>query len=183
FEVVATTTHLPLTGQDLINGITIEGQPWPPNGDAPAAGLRGVTSEYFRALGIAFRRGRDFTTDDRPGTPPVAIVNETLARRFWSGTDPIGKRLKFGGPDGDGRWRTVIGIVGDVTHRSLEEAPGPEVFVPYWQLEPEVLTQWGRGVTVVVRTRDVSTNAGSRIRALVHDVDRDLPVARLQPMS
>jgi len=183
FEAVATTTHLPLTGQDLVNGIGIEGQPAPAGGDTPMAGMRGISQDYFRALGIPIRRGRAFTAADREKGPLVAIVNETLARQFWSGTDPIGKRLKFGGPDSDAPWRTVIGVAGDVTHRSLEQAPGPEVFVPYRQLEPEILTQWGRGVAVVIRTRDISSDSAARIRALVHDVDRDLPVARLQSMS
>jgi putative ABC transport system permease protein len=183
FEAVATTTHLPLTGQDLVNSITIEGQPSPANGDGLSAGLRGISSDYFRALRIPIRRGHAFTAADREGAPLVAIVNETLARQFGSGTDAIGKRLKFGGPESDAPWRTVVGVVGDVTHRSLEQVPGPEVFVPYPQLGPEVLTQWGRGAAVVIRTRTGSPDAGGRIRALVHGVDRDLPVARLQPMS
>jgi putative ABC transport system permease protein len=183
FEAVATTTHLPLTGQDLVNSIAIEGQPAPADGEGPAAGIRGISADYFRVLGIPIRRGHPFTDADREGSPPVAIINETLARRYWSGTDPIGKRLKMGSADSASPWHTVVGIVGDVTHRSLEQAPGPEVFFPYGQLETGFLTQWGRGTEVVIRTRSGATDAGSRIRPLVHEVDPNLPIARLQPMS
>ena len=183
FEAVATTTHLPLTGQDLVNSIAIEGQPPRADGEGPAAGIRGISADYFRVLGIPIRRGRPFAATDRDGSPLVAIVNETLARRYWSGTDPIGKRLKIGTADSDAPWVTVVGVVGDVTHRSLEQAPGPEVFVPYRQLDTGFLTQWGRGLQVVIRTRHASTDMGKRIRSFVREVDPSLPVAQLQPMS
>jgi putative ABC transport system permease protein len=88
-----------------------------------------IAGGYFQALSVPLRRGRFFTDGDRRDAPPVVLVNETMARRFWPGEDPIGKRIK--GFDARGRndeWVTVVGVVGDVRSHGLERAPIAQIF-------------------------------------------------------
>jgi len=87
-----------------------------------------VSPGYIEALGIPLLSGRDFTEQDRPETSPVGIVNETLARRFFAGRDPVGGKIR-----GDGPWVTIVGMVADSKYRSLMEAPTPYVYVPFRQ--------------------------------------------------
>jgi predicted permease len=92
-------------------------------------------SEYFRTLGIPLRRGRGFLDSDVENAPQVAVLSEAIAQRWWPNEDPIGKRIKFWGPD-TLTWRTVIGVAGDIHFRALRDA-SPTVYLPwrqsYWQ--------------------------------------------------
>jgi len=87
-----------------------------------------VSPGYFQALGIPLLSGRDFTEADREDTPLVVVVNETVARRFFAGREPLGGKVR-----GDGPWATIVGVVGDSKYRSLTEAPTPYAYVPYRQ--------------------------------------------------
>jgi predicted permease len=180
FEAVGLTTALPLSGQDLENSVTIEGAP--SEGDPPVTGLRGVSPDYFKAMGIPVRRGRPFTSQDREETLPVALVNETFARRYWpNDQDPVGKRLSVDGPDGP--WRTVVGVVADVKHRGLDAAPRPELLLPYLQLDPVFLTSWSRGLSVVVHSSAPLPAVAAAARRGVHAVDANMPLIDLQSMA
>src|SRR5215210_1756318 len=182
FEAAGVTTALPLSGQDLENAVALEGAPAAPAGkDGPVAGMRGVSPGYLEALGIPLRRGRSFTSGDREGSLAVALVNEAFARRYWPNQDPLGKRLSEDGPEGP--WRTVVGVVADVRHRSLDAAPRPEVLLPYLQLEPSFLTSWARGLSAVVRSSADPSVVADVIRRGVHTVDPGMPVIELRPME
>ena len=102
--------------------------------DAPVVGRHYVSPAYFRALGIPLRRGRALQDDDRMGRPPVAVVNETAARRFWPGDDPIGKKAWFSSaftsPDAPVE---IVGVVADVKYWPLNEPVGPDVYTSYLQ--------------------------------------------------
>lgn len=93
--------------------------------------LNDVSSDFLRLLDIDLLRGRPFTEADRADSPPVAIINQSLASRLWPGQDPLGKRLTTN-PDDPG-WITVIGLARDIRRRSLERAPEPEMYLPYRQ--------------------------------------------------
>lgn len=182
FEVVGVTTHLPLSGQDLENGVTIEGAPpSPPGGDIPVAGMQGISPGYLEALGIPLRRGRPLTPQDREESLPVVLVNETFAARYWPHQDPIGKRLSMFGPDEP--WRTVVGVVADVRHQRLDAAPLPEVLLPYPQLEQSFVTNWARGLSVVVRSSADLSVVADLVRRQVHVVDPGMPVIDIRPMT
>ena len=173
--MVGVTTHLPLSGQDLENGVTIEGAPpTPPGGDIPVAGMQGISPGYLEALGIPLRRGRPLTPQDREESLPVVLVNETFAARYWPHQDPIGKRLSMYGPDEP--WRTVVGVVADVHHQSLDAAPLPEVLLPYPQLEPSFVSNWARGLSVVVRSSADPAIVADLARRQVTGVDPGMPV-------
>jgi putative ABC transport system permease protein len=156
------TTHLPLSGQNLENGFTVEGFVPAHPGEVPIAGMRGVTADYFAALGVPLEAGRPFTSSDRLGSQSVAIVNETFAKRYWPGQSAVGKHLVESGSEGP--MRTVVGVIADIRHNGLAEDPRPEVDIPYSQLDPDFLKTWARGLTYVVRSAVplVDTLAGAR---------------------
>ena len=99
--------------RDLLNKTPVEGGP---NVPVPL-----VSPGYFRTLGIPLLRGRDFDAGDRPGSPPVAIISNTMARRYFPGENPIGQRLKHGGPHQDNPFREIVGVVGDVKYSGLDQ--------------------------------------------------------------
>ncbi len=154
-ESVGMADSLPLSPTGSIGSITIEGKadlrakpddlpgglppPPPPPGPQgafipPSAFFSRVSPGYFRTLGIPLRQGREFGPHDIRRSLPVAIVNDAMARRYWPGEDPLGKRLKS---DGMGEWRTVVGVVGNVKRFALGDQPAPEFYVPLLQPNEE----------------------------------------------
>jgi predicted permease len=132
-----------------------------------------VSPDYFRAMGIPLLEGRAFNELDRTGSPPVVVVSRTMARRFWPGQDPIGKRIftfLFYPP----QWMTVVGIVGDVRHWGLTEQPDPEMYVPLLQAPPD-------SAFLVVHSNGPLSAAD--LRRAVQGVDPSEPVAFVQTMQ
>jgi predicted permease len=112
----------------------VDGQPAEAREQWTALSWTTISGDYFRAAGIPLLRGRHFTSQDRRDAAPVAIVNQTMARRFWPGEDPIGKRFKGFDPRGrDDEWVTVVGVVADVRSRGLEQSPMAQIFEPQTQ--------------------------------------------------
>src|SRR5262245_2547751 len=167
-ESSGATTHLPLSGQNIENGFEVDGFVPSKPGEVPIAGQRGVTGNYFEALGARLEAGRRFTSSDRAGSQPVAIVNQAFARRYWPGQNPLGRRLREYGGDG---WRSVVGVIADVRHEGPAEDARPEVSVPYSQLEPGFMATWSRGITFVLRGRSASTSLASAARAQVASIN------------
>jgi putative ABC transport system permease protein len=173
-QTVAVTNCLPLVS-DFVRLFEIEGRPAPGPGEAPAASFRAVTPGYFRAMGVAVRRGRHFSEQDGAESAGVAIVNEDLTRRYWPKEDPIGKRVHLGKLDRMG-WRTIVGVVSDVRHRALDTPALGELYVPY--------SQWPQAATtLVVRTTWEPVQMAGAIRAEVRAVDRDQPIGEIRTME
>jgi putative ABC transport system permease protein len=127
-EVAAAWTF-PLNARFNNDGsFEIEGRPVADGQAAPRAEERGVSPNYFRALGVPLLRGRTFDDHDHDEGAPVVIVSQGLARRNWGDTDPVGQRLS---DDGGHTWNTVIGVVGDVRNASLEQAPKDTLYLPF----------------------------------------------------
>jgi putative ABC transport system permease protein len=112
-------------------GFRIEGRTLASSAEAPSVERYSVTPDYFQVMRIPLKRGRLITAADRTGAPLVLLVSETTARTLWPGADPIGSRVRIGGPDGP--WRTVVGIVGDVRHYSLSQPPTAQFYMPQAQ--------------------------------------------------
>jgi putative ABC transport system permease protein len=122
---------LPLGGRDNRAAFTVEGEA-DPDVRETAVHYRLVSPGYFRAMGIPLLRGRTLSETDDASAPLVLVINQTMARLLWPDSDPIGRRINFGGPD-DGDWYRVVGVVGDVKHFGLDAQPEIEVFMTYAQ--------------------------------------------------
>ena len=184
------TMALPLElGPDL--PFTIEGQYVPGQNEKGVgeAEYRAADARYFDALGIPLRRGRLFTATDRLGSPPVAIVNEAAARRYWPKENPIGQRITMGQPFvpnlADRAPREIVGVIGDVRETGLDE-PAPEVvYVPLTQQNDELTRLAIRLLpfSVAVRaTGDPGPLTGA-ISDAIWSVDPDQPISDVRLMS
>ena len=108
--------------------------PREPDGGAPVGPLVFVDENYFTALGVPLLGGRFFTERDDRGAPLVAIVNETLAKKYFAGVNPVGRFIKDGGPERpDNPWMTVVGVVGDVKYDGLATPVEPTFYLPFRQ--------------------------------------------------
>jgi putative ABC transport system permease protein len=182
-ERVGLTTSLPLAGETWGKHITFADRPEPTRlEDVPTVQYRLASGGYFAALGIPVVRGRVFDERDVEGRPPVAVINETLAKRFWPEGDPIGKVLWMDRPDAlippgslpeDGRAprRTVVGVVRDVRYAGLGEEVAPLVYAPYCQSTET----WRMFLTIRSASDPRALVAG--VRREVAAVDRELALA------
>jgi putative ABC transport system permease protein len=142
-ESTTAVSRPPISGGDANGDLTIDGSPFAP-GEAPPVSFRRILPNYFRVMGISVLRGREFDDHDAGGPPNVVIINDKLARRYWPGSDPIGKRIKIGPPEHE-PWLTIVGIVGDVRNEKLDTEPA------YASYEPHALRPWSE-MNVLVRT-------------------------------
>jgi predicted permease len=172
-ESAAVASNLPLTGQWQI-GFIIDGRPGNEYYEADGAL---VSNDYFRAMGIRLIRGRPFTDDDREDAPPVVVINETMARSFWPGEDPIGQRVKWGGWGKDA-WLTVVGVAADIKFSSLEAAPAPAIYMPIFQI-PRARP----GVVFIARASAGAEGLIPAVRGEIRAADEELPVYDLRTMK
>jgi len=167
-------SELPLEGGS--NGaVVIEGQPAPKDiWSSPLVESCTVTPNYFRTMRIPLLGGRDVAETDTPEAPLVAVINETMAHRFWPHQDAVGKRFKQNYPDS--KWITVIGVVGDVREFGLAEPAIPEAYYPESQSTSSELV-------LVVRTASDPQAQVAAIRNAVHGLDKGLPWYGVQTLS
>ncbi|HXG65438.1 MAG TPA: ABC transporter permease [Blastocatellia bacterium] len=176
-EAAGAVSHLPLSGAEEIDDFIIEGRPPVAIGDpGPMADMRAVSADYFHVMRIPLLRGRYFTEHDDEDARRVAIISDSLARRFWPGEDPIGKRVNRGDADVETDWLTVVGIVADVKHSSLEIESRPHLYFPYLQ------TPWA-SMTVVARASADPASLAGALRNEVWAVNKDQPVSDIRPMQ
>nr|MDP2528113.1 ABC transporter permease [Candidatus Palauibacterales bacterium] len=174
----AVGTVVPLTGNHSRTDITIEGMPLPRAGMFPHPDYHFVSPGYLATLEIPLIRGRDFGQADGADAPPVALVNAALARRYFPGQDPVGKRFMFGHPSADKapEWVTIVGEVGDTKLYGLANPARLEVYLPFRQYPP------GDG-TLLVKSEGDPGALVSAIRGVVTSVDPDQPVGDVSTMS
>jgi predicted permease len=183
-RAAAVVSQAPLGPGGGSNGLIPEGKPIGPQ-SAIDARLRIVTPGYFAAMGVPIKRGRLFTDRDAAGTPRVMIVSEELAKRAWPGQDPIGKRIVCceGAPD-DPRWKTVVGVAGDVRSRGLTTEIQPEFYLPIDQVPPEAWNWIQRTMAIVARSAGGdAASLTAPLRAAVREVDPALPVYGVMTMG
>jgi putative ABC transport system permease protein len=156
--------------------LTVEGQSTTEQERNPDAGVAMASADYFRTLGIPLLQGRFFNERDTTDAPPVAIVNQSLARRCWPNEDPLGKRLKIGKADSKNPWLVVAGVVGDVRYNRLESEAGFQLYLPTTQNEPGVLT-------FVVRAEGDPSALAAAVRYEITAADPDQAVLRVKTMD
>jgi len=171
-------TDLPWTGYDEnIGGFLIEGQKAPPGQDFHGR-YHAAGPDYFRAVGIPLVRGRFFTAQDGMKAPPVMIINQSMARRYWHGQDAVGGRISFDDHPKESDWLTVVGVVGDVKDRPTS----PEAENAFWwpiDQSPVYVNQ----MSVAVRGSSDPAFLANDLRQAVRQLDPTLAVADIRPMD
>lgn len=174
-ESVALMSDLPLSGGSNYLGFGIEGKPQPPGAPMQDAIAHSASPDYFKTMSIQLKRGRLFTNQDDDKTQGVVVINETMAKRYWKSEDPLNKRITTA--DGvDGPWMTVIGIVEDVRHESLNENPYPQMYSPFVQ-QPSSLFY------LVIKTKTDTSNVIGSVRNQVKELDSNIPVFNIKTME
>ncbi|HEX9761222.1 MAG TPA: ADOP family duplicated permease, partial [Candidatus Acidoferrales bacterium] len=155
---------LPLTGSWSRNGVTLP-EKGKLTGDDDSIDSRTVTPSYHQVMRIPLRRGRYLNDQDREGTTPVVVINETAARKYWPGEDPLGKLITYNSVE-----RTVVGIVGDIRHLGPEQPPRQEGYIPMAQ---------GRviGIVLVMRTQIDPLRAFPAVQSAIWRVNPDQRVS------
>ena len=191
-EGAAANQNLPLgrLPDGVSQTIFIEGDAISRVGEQPFVNVQPISPQYFGAMRIPLVAGRDFTRQDREDTVPVAIVNASLARRYWPGQDAIGRRLRLASasetrvyapiPTRSGAaptlWLTVVGVAGDVRHENVAAAAGLDVYVPHTQ------TYTGDSY-MIVRTRTEPRAFAAAATRAIQTVDREQSVFAVAPMT
>ncbi len=170
------TSALPLTFKGGTSGFTPEGMPLSP-GITYDANNRVVTPGYFETMRIALRKGRLFSGADGENAPPVAIVNETMAKTFWPNLDPVGKRFRPSFPKAP--WYRIVGVIEDVRQMALDQAPRQEMYFPYRQSKHN----WMFPRDLVVRTFGDPLALAATVRRAIWSIDREQPVSDLQTLD
>jgi putative ABC transport system permease protein len=169
----ASTMTFPLDGSRAMGfDFVIEGQA-KDEGAVPRGVYRSVSPEYFRVMGIPLVEGRVFTEADGAEVPQVAIVNQTVARRYWGDKSPLGYRIS----DNNGEtWATIIGVIGDVRQDGLAAQPSDEVYWPFAQAPV-------REASFLVRTRADPRSAARLVNDAVHSIDPNQPLANIRALE
>jgi putative ABC transport system permease protein len=141
-----------------------------PSERARDADYRAASAGFFTVMGIPLIRGRLFQEGDGPDSPHVAVVSQSLAKRFWPNEDPIGKQIEYGNMDGDLRLLTIVGIVGDVRDNGLDRDPRPTVYTDYFQ-RPAATAEF----SIVVRAQGDAAVLSDAMRREAHTLNPEMP--------
>ena len=176
---VAVTSQLPLSGELDGYGFELQSKPTTAPGEDGSALRYAVSPDYFKAMGIALRRGRYLDAGDRPGSPEVIVVSESFARRLFGDRDPIGQRVRFGPETGSTRaWDEIVGVVGDVKQQSLAMSQTDAFYVAIGQW------WWVDDVqSIVVRTATDAAAMAPAVKRAVWSADKSRPIQRVATMD
>lgn len=174
-KAVGLSTNLPFGGGGNADGFLIEGQIGPEDTvtQSEQANIQSVTPGTFQALNIPLLQGRDFQQTDRSDTPLVAIIDDTLAQRYWPANDAIGKQIAT---TGDRVWMRIVGVVKGIKHNSISEEKMPHIYMAMAQGPAP-------RASFVVRTEGQPLAAVSTFRAAIRQLDPDMPSHEVRPMT
>jgi predicted permease len=159
---------VPLAGQRFSGPFSIENVT-SANNSLPTAEGAAVSKDYFQLLGTPLLKGRMFADSDDLSATPVVLVNDALAQSYFPNQDPIGHRVKRGGPDSKARWLTIVGVVGNIKTASFDRPVQPQIYSPITQ-NPNY------SMAVFLKTEQGSTSLTSSLREQVQSVDPMLPL-------
>jgi len=175
-------TSIPLAWKGGTSGFVPEGrnlEQLTSGGIAYDANHRQVTPDYLKTMGITLQRGRSFNDSDNEQSIKVAIINETMARQYWPGEDPLGKRFTMDDPTDKPTWVTIVGIAGDVRQMGVDEPVKAEMYFPYQQSQEPFYTP--RDLTI--RTAVDPLNLVTAVRNEIHQVDPEQPISNIRTMG
>ena len=166
---------MPLGGSMAMNILSVEGRPPLKAGERLATNSRVISADYLKAMGIPLLRGRTLSERDHADAPKVMLINESFARRFLPNEDPIGQRIRL--TIAPNFVAEVVGVVGDVKHRSLDREAGPEAYASYLQVPTPIMS-------LIVRAASGDPlNLAVSVRQAVQQVDKDQPLYDVKPMT
>ena len=170
-------SDVPLDGNASATLYSAEGQPVMTAQNVPRCYVHSVTPEFFSTLRVPLLGGRTFVETEATPAPAAVVVSERVAKRFWPGQDPIGKRIKFGTIESSLPWMTIVGVVGEVKYRGLPENPtaDPDVYIPFADRNSQV--------ALVVRANVPPSSLVSPLRAAIRAADPSIPVYAVAPMT
>ena len=169
----AASSHVPLAGGNMSTGLEIEGRPVVPPARPAEVNYRLTTDGATAAIGMSVRRGRAIAASDAADGWRVATISETAAKTLFPNEDPLGRRVRI---SGDSAWLTIVGVIHDVRHTSLESAPSADVYVPL-EREPSNYMDY------VVRTNGSTSALAGEIRRAVRAFDPTLPIVGLESLE
>jgi putative ABC transport system permease protein len=174
-QSASAVSYLPMGGLGSATKFFINDRPQPPAGEWPTGDVRAVSPDYFRTMGIPLLRGRDFSAHDTTDAPAVVIINQTLARTFWPGQNPLGRHLTYS-------WGKlipleVVGVVGDARLVTLSnDEIRPAIYCPQLQ-------QPHNAMTFVVRTAGDPSSLASAARGALRQIDPNQPLSDIEPLE
>jgi putative ABC transport system permease protein len=176
-DAAGLSISLPPNDLAVSDSFSIEGKPIAPGTSEPIVPIIFISPDYFNVLGVPLLEGRLFAEADRAESPPVVIINQTLAERYFPNENPIGKRFKVGGAERNRNpWMEIVGVVGDVKYTGLDAKPEPAYYLPLTQ------AAW-RAVYLVVRASTNPLNLAPVLRQEIWALDKDLPVTKIATME
>jgi putative ABC transport system permease protein len=171
----AAVTSLPYANHSTNRWFTIEGRPEDPENQRWAM-YQLTSSKYFDTLHVNLRAGRLLTEADGPDAPRVAVINQSMADRWWKNESPIGRRVKMGKADSKEVWMTIVGVVSDVVHDPYSREPRRMMFVPYQQAP-------GLWMDVGVRTAGDPLQLAPAVTAAIRSVDPEQPISGMHTLA
>ncbi|HKG92900.1 MAG TPA: ABC transporter permease [Gemmatimonadaceae bacterium] len=175
-DAVSLGSALPAAATLRRDRLALDGRAYAAERDYPLTGVGVAAPGYFAAFGVEPRRGRDFSTGDRAGALPVAIVNESFARRFFQDRDPVGRRIRTGGPETKEPWRTIVGVAPDLYASGPNNREPDGIYVPMAQAPQRFLS-------IALRTRGDPLALSATVRQVVTDIDSDLPIYNVKSLA
>ncbi|HEU4835024.1 MAG TPA: ABC transporter permease [Pyrinomonadaceae bacterium] len=172
---ISSGNAVPLVGPHNTGGFTIEGDAVA-NNAIPTAQIGIVTPDFFRTLETPLKRGRFFTDADDRQAPQVVVIDEALAARYFSNRDPVGVRIKRGGPTSEAPWMTIVGVVGNIKSDGFDKPDQPHLYHAMFQNPAYAMA-------IYVRTDVAAATVRQSVREQVRSLDRDLPVFGERTMS
>ena len=176
-DSAAAVFGLPMTkGYQASTSFELTGKPTP--ADEPSGGLRVVTPDYFRTMGISLLQGRAFTENDTDTSGEVVIISEAAAKAYWPNENPIGQKIRIHVSlvEREQTPRTIVGVVGDVNFEDLETNPSPDLYIPHTQHQLN-------SMMVVVRASKNAENLTSLVRTELRKMDSNLPISNMKSME
>ncbi|HEY0763604.1 MAG TPA: ABC transporter permease [Pyrinomonadaceae bacterium] len=177
---VGYSTSVPLSWKGGSSGFYPEGTKNPIPGMSYDAIHRQVSADYLKTMNIALRQGRYLDNRDNAQSMNVAVINETMARQYWPGENPLGRRFKLGGPDEtDLPWIQIVGIAADLRQMGLDEPVKAEMYLPYQQVDHP----WFMPRDLAIRTNGDPSSLVGAVRQIIREVDPDQPVSNVATME
>jgi putative ABC transport system permease protein len=179
-QSVGAVSVLPLSGLISSVDFSIVGRPSLSADEVPVGQYRMISPGYFRSMAIPLIKGRDFNEHDRSGSKPVVVINETLASRYWPNENPIGASLKV---ELSNEELEVIGVVGNIKHKNLDDSPSADLYVPFYQIPKRAVVYLTNNMFLTVRTAGNPMGLSNSVRRSVQEIDRDVAASSASTMS